>query len=136
MRMRSLASWVRESVLQLGPTFIKLGQLFSTRSDLFPAEFTEVRHQLGSLRGSRTGQTCECYFQRRTAQRLQACVSQAGHVGSSAFMPKHSKGSEAISSMMPSMFCPILVATTRSSHAVWEAPSRLEERCAVWHTGV
>ena len=40
--MRSLASWTRESVLQLGPTFIKLGQLFSTRSDLFPSEFTEV----------------------------------------------------------------------------------------------
>ena len=40
--MRSLAAWTRESVLQLGPTFIKLGQLFSTRSDLFPSEFTEV----------------------------------------------------------------------------------------------
>lgn len=41
-RLRSLAAWTRESVLQLGPTFIKLGQLFSTRSDLFPAEFTEA----------------------------------------------------------------------------------------------
>ena len=39
---RSLAAWTRESLLALGPTFIKLGQLFSTRSDLLPAEFTEV----------------------------------------------------------------------------------------------
>ena len=38
--------WIRESILQLGPTFIKLGQLFSTRSDLFPAEFTEELSKL------------------------------------------------------------------------------------------
>lgn len=40
-RRRSLAVWVREKILQLGPTFIKLGQLSSTRSDLFPAEIVE-----------------------------------------------------------------------------------------------
>ncbi|KAG6546202.1 hypothetical protein Mapa_012240 [Marchantia paleacea] len=40
-RRRATASWVRECILQLGPTFIKLGQLSSTRSDLFPAEFVE-----------------------------------------------------------------------------------------------
>eukprot|EP00890_Picochlorum_soloecismus_P002160 jgi/Picsp_1/2945/NSC_01170-R1_protein kinase domain-containing protein len=45
-RARSLAIWIRESILQLGPTFIKLGQLFSTRSDLFPAEFVEELSKL------------------------------------------------------------------------------------------
>ncbi|XP_058115231.1 protein ACTIVITY OF BC1 COMPLEX KINASE 7, chloroplastic [Magnolia sinica] len=40
-RRRKTASWLRERVLQLGPTFIKLGQLSSTRSDLFPIEFVE-----------------------------------------------------------------------------------------------
>ncbi|XP_020551292.1 uncharacterized protein LOC105167405 [Sesamum indicum] len=40
-RRRKTASWVRDSLLQLGPTLIKLGQLLSTRSDLFSKEFVE-----------------------------------------------------------------------------------------------
>lgn len=48
-RRRGTASWLRESVLQLGPTFIKLGQLSSTRSDLFPKEFVEELAKLQVL---------------------------------------------------------------------------------------
>ena len=41
-RQRKTAIWIRESLLALGPTFIKIGQLFSTRSDLLSAAYTEV----------------------------------------------------------------------------------------------
>ena len=41
VRRRAQAIWIRETFLDLGPTFIKLGQLFSTRADLFPAEYVE-----------------------------------------------------------------------------------------------
>eukprot|EP00898_Chlorokybus_atmophyticus_P003527 jgi/Chlat1/4175/Chrsp27S04234 len=40
-RRRSVASWARDGCLRLGPTFIKIGQLFSTRSDVLPVEFVQ-----------------------------------------------------------------------------------------------
>lgn len=46
LRRRKQASWVRETMLELGPTFIKLGQLFSTRADLFPTEYVEELSKL------------------------------------------------------------------------------------------
>lgn len=46
IRRRSQAIWIRESFLELGPTFIKLGQLFSTRADLFPIEYVEELSKL------------------------------------------------------------------------------------------
>ncbi|MBR8830225.1 MAG: AarF/ABC1/UbiB kinase family protein [Chlorogloea purpurea SAG 13.99] len=46
IRRKKQAAWIRESLLQLGPTFIKVGQLFSTRADLFPSEYVDELSKL------------------------------------------------------------------------------------------
>lgn len=45
-RRRTLAVWIRNTLLDLGPTFIKVGQLFSTRADIFPGEYVEELSKL------------------------------------------------------------------------------------------
>ena len=38
---RELAKWTKSQLLELGPTFIKMGQFVSTRSDIFDKEVIE-----------------------------------------------------------------------------------------------
>lgn len=37
---KELGSWTKNELLDLGPTFVKLGQIASTRSDIYPPAFT------------------------------------------------------------------------------------------------
>ena len=41
-----LGRWTKGELLELGPTFIKLGQIASTRGDLYPPEFTKELESL------------------------------------------------------------------------------------------
>ena len=41
-----LGRWTKNELLELGPTFVKLGQIASTRGDLYPPEFTKELESL------------------------------------------------------------------------------------------
>jgi ubiquinone biosynthesis protein len=41
-----LGVWTRDQLIDLGPTFVKLGQIVSTRADLYPVEFTRELESL------------------------------------------------------------------------------------------
>ncbi|RZR90338.1 hypothetical protein BHM03_00018204 [Ensete ventricosum] len=45
-RRKALAKWLKESILRLGPTFIKAGQQFSTRVDILPQEYVDQLSEL------------------------------------------------------------------------------------------
>ncbi|MCO5610145.1 hypothetical protein L7F22_064380 [Adiantum nelumboides] len=71
-RRRKTASWVREKILQLGPTFIKLGQLSSTRSDLFPIEFVEELSKLQDRVPAFSGDKAIAFIEKELNQPLNA----------------------------------------------------------------
>jgi len=41
VRLKKQAAWLRESLIGLGPTFIKIGQALGTRADLLPLEYVK-----------------------------------------------------------------------------------------------
>ncbi|KAH9295117.1 hypothetical protein KI387_038705, partial [Taxus chinensis] len=45
-RRKTLAKWLKESILRLGPTFIKIGQQFSTRVDILAQEYVDQLAEL------------------------------------------------------------------------------------------
>lgn len=45
-RRKILAKWLKESLLRLGPTFIKIGQQFSTRVDILAQEYVDQLSEL------------------------------------------------------------------------------------------
>ncbi|XP_010519924.1 PREDICTED: uncharacterized protein LOC104799212 [Tarenaya hassleriana] len=46
LRRKTLAKWLKENILRLGPTFIKIGQQFSTRVDILPQEYVDQLSEL------------------------------------------------------------------------------------------
>ncbi|KAK6924143.1 ABC1 atypical kinase-like domain [Dillenia turbinata] len=46
LKRKELAKWLKESILRLGPTFIKIGQQFSTRVDILPQEYVDQLSEL------------------------------------------------------------------------------------------
>ena len=45
-RLEKQAVWLRESLIDLGPTFIKIGQALGTRADLLPLEYVKELQKL------------------------------------------------------------------------------------------
>ncbi|PSS36723.1 Protein kinase-like domain protein [Actinidia chinensis var. chinensis] len=45
-RRKDLAKWLKETILRLGPTFIKIGQQFSTRVDILSQEYVDQLSEL------------------------------------------------------------------------------------------
>lgn len=46
LRRKSLAKWLKENILRLGPTFIKIGQQFSSRVDILAQEYVDQLSEL------------------------------------------------------------------------------------------
>ena len=71
-RTRKRAIWLRESMLQLGPTFIKVGQLLSTRADILPTESVEelskLQDEVPAFTASRAQQIIEAELGKPIAQ--------------------------------------------------------------------
>ncbi|MBD2431432.1 MULTISPECIES: ABC1 kinase family protein [Fischerella] len=69
-RRKVLAVWIRNSLLDLGPTFIKVGQLFSTRADIFPSEYVEELSKLQDKVPAFTYQQVETIIEQELGKKI------------------------------------------------------------------
>ena len=92
------AVYIRDGLLELGPTFVKLGQVISTRTDVLPKEYTDVlktlQDDVPGFSGTRAkeiisrelGQPCDDIFQDFSAQPLAA--ASLGQVHTATYKDK------------------------------------------------
>ena len=79
-RKIGLARWVREGLIKLGPTFIKIGQQFSTRVDVLSPEFVkeleslQVPYPQAILTSCKPGSCCYRDQPVSTLQHLVFCL--------------------------------------------------------------
>ena len=78
------ATFIRDGLLRLGPTFVKLGQVVSTRTDVLPVEYTDVlktlQDDVPGFSGKRAkeivskefGKPCDSVFQNFSSEPLAA----------------------------------------------------------------
>ena len=78
------AKFIRDGLLRLGPTFVKLGQVVSTRTDVLPKEYTDVlktlQDDVPGFSGKRAkdiiskelGKPCDSVFQKFSIEPLAA----------------------------------------------------------------
>ncbi|CAB9523843.1 OF BC1 COMPLEX KINASE 8, chloroplastic [Seminavis robusta] len=78
------ATFIRDGLLTLGPTFVKLGQVISTRTDVLPATYTDVlkslQDEVPAFSGARAkdivsaelGKPCDSVFTDFSAEPLKA----------------------------------------------------------------
>jgi predicted unusual protein kinase regulating ubiquinone biosynthesis (AarF/ABC1/UbiB family) len=69
-RRKVLAVWIRNTLLDLGPTFIKVGQLFSTRADIFPSEYVEELSKLQDKVPAFTYQQVETIIEQELGKKI------------------------------------------------------------------
>lgn len=78
------ATYIRDGLLTLGPSFVKLGQVISTRTDVLPSTYTDVfrtlTDEVPGFSGTRAkeiiakefGRPCDAVFQQFSTQPLKA----------------------------------------------------------------
>eukprot|EP00166_Cyanidium_caldarium_P002280 ctg_2267.g606 len=147
-RRRAIAAWVRESLLALGPTFIKVGQFFSARSDLFPAEVIEELSQLQDSVPAFDVAEARRIFQRQATGGGLPRSGASGHIafqrrasgGESATPPparavRHRPASDAQSGRVGAELAPFRRSIARLGRHLRGVPGGADARDRLHHRG-